>query len=1099
VGLSVAATTRVLAYYGSASGQTSTDPLTGLAIVGVTISGIGACDLLYDPPAITHPNVTIDPKLQILNRYATTATASTADAFVRNPSSGARAQDFQAVIGDSGYIEVRPIGLEASGSMTALDRARYRQPFDSVDMSWIYTTDFASTVKPTDSPVFTRNVVVRSYSSSAMITIDKDYVAGSIQVTRGGVPDYSFTANADTGVVTFANPPGPAEDIVVSYLRESSERKSGILVGALGGFWDLGAGRSAYAALGATWSIPGSSYSSGADSSPGSISLTAGEKNTTGPFKSDAAIAAQYSRDDSTGIYRIEGMESTSDYALSFRPADTNTSTFFTAMETAESDLVSNFPSQTNSFHRDGSTQKALEVTAGPTVSNTTPTPSPDAANYYKVEDTPTYPSYKTFSFYARLPPDATLSVSLDDGASPATTSVGMVIPPDGTRSFAWKRYALHYGNGDASVYVQDSEGASERVISLPGVSSTSPSITSTGSRLVISVSGLAAGEIAWVDEVLLQDSVGRTALLFQGVASYDNPDLKLGSGRLPILSNISAEAFAQGALNDASYASGGGSVKATLGFLGLGLHAKTVVSDAGATFSGGHSLELPAAGFPVQLKDDFDYDPATGAFGRLDSLAIQGGNIASLSLKQSSAWTPATSLLDASSEQGMLVQDWEGSLSLGPSIATFGLSADNRTLPTSSPSSSGSGNDYAAAWLGSFEYALPAFESQSDLREAKATVSVKGLDAKEYLSASLGESTTPAASSSGTRADTASLRLAAPFPAFGLSLEPYYSRSLTEQQNGVAQDIVGDAQAALDDMAALPFLYRGIPFAEIFSPGTAADFQAETSPGGASLPAVNYTAEAGLNLAREYGSHWYDLLAPSALSVAYGRNLVRATDTVTDATLLTGSAKIAAVNVFGAMGAHSLGLPFDSDEYLSTIQANLSEPRDGSAPSLNLTYHGLATFYAGQSDRLDVESKASIAELPSSVNWSASLSLALSRRLLRNWLLDLYSAAMKPAQSKADDGGQGSSIALHYLDDLAKREPNIRSTWTLVGGLSGVQSDATAYQPGWELSEAYEAKLTVPERLTLKLDATLNQSLTDSTQVFDLGFVLSINAIISF
>jgi hypothetical protein len=217
-------------------------------------------------------------------------------------------------------------------------------------------------------------------------------------------------------------------------------------------------------------------------------------------------------------------------------------------------------------------------------------------------------------------------------------------------------------------------------------------------------------------------------------------------------------------------------------------------------------------------------------------------------------------------------------------------------------------------------------------------------------------------------------------------------------------------------------------------------------------------------------------------------------------------SAKIAAINVFGAMGAFPLGLPFDSDEYLTTLQADLTEPRDGSASSLNLLYHGLATIYAGQSDRFDAESKLSIADLPSSRTWSCSLSLALSRKLARHWLLDLYSLAIKQDAAKAEgDGteaesdGTKASIASLYISDLKTREPTMRSTWTLVGGLSGVESDATAYQPGWSLSEAYEAKLTVPERLTFKVDASLEQSLDASTQVFTMGLVLSLNAVISF
>ena len=110
-----------------------------------------------------------------------------------------------------------------------------------------------------------------------------------------------------------------------------------------------------------------------------------------------------------------------------------------------------------------------------------------------------------------------------------------------------------------------------------------------------------------------------------------------------------------------------------------------------------------------------------------------------------------------------------------------------------------------------------------------------------------------------------------------------------------------------------------------------------------------------------------------------------------------------------------------------------------------------------------------------------------------------MYSLAIRPAAPKSEWEGKSASVASAYLGDLSTREVNIRNTWTLVGGLAGVRSDAASYLPGWSLSEAYETKLTVPERLTLKVDATLSQSLDAASRVFSLGFVLSLNAVISF
>jgi hypothetical protein len=498
--LTVPAATRVVAYYAG----------SGVDTDAVTITGVGACDLLYVPPPVPATGK-LEPKLQILNRYAATASPISAEAFVRNPASGLRDSDFKARIDPAGFVEVTR--NDADSPSGGLD---YRQPFASssyADMAWIYTTDFSVGVNTGPAPVFTRTVVVRSFSASATITIDKDFVAGSIEVTRDGLPSYSFSVNADTAVVTLAPPPSAAEEIGISYMKESSERKSGNLAGALGGFWDLGEGQNAWAALGASWSVPGSSFATNARPSPGSVNLTVGERDVQGAFTHNAAIAARYSRDDSTGTYRIEGMEVLGGYSTDFLP-DSNTSLAgCSSVETAETQLSSLFPSLMYSLHADGAVQKALKIAAG-LVAPTQP------VVYYKVEATPPYASFKTLDFFAKFSSSVGLSLTLDDGA-PSLNSSAQISLPAGSGNGAWRRYMFHYGNGDVKVYVQDSEGSAPTLLATttPPVA---PSISSTGSRLVITLTGLAASETAWVDEVLLEESVGRAAMLFQGQVVYD-------------------------------------------------------------------------------------------------------------------------------------------------------------------------------------------------------------------------------------------------------------------------------------------------------------------------------------------------------------------------------------------------------------------------------------------------------------------------------------------------------------------------------------------------------------------------------------------------
>jgi len=407
-------------------------------------------------------------------------------------------------------------------------------------------------------------------------------------------------------------------------------------------------------------------------------------------------------------------------------------------------------------------------------------------------------------------------------------------------------------------------------------------------------------------------------------------------------------------------------------------------------------------------------------------------------------------------------------------------------------------GAGYGSAWIGAFEYVLPAYESDAVSRETKASLSIKGPSAKEYLSVSLGESAEPNASVAGIRRDSASIRMALPLETAGISIVPYYSRSWVDQRTGSTGGLVQDAQAALGDFSGLPLLYQGIPFVELASSTTASDFSSQSMPSGYALPAANFTPETGLALSREYGSRWYDLVAPSALAFSYGRALSRTADQVTDAGIWSTTAKFASINLFGSMGAYPLGLPFDSDEYLSTLQTRIQTPHDGAITGFDLQFHGLASLYSGQSDKVDSDSKLSFTKTPGGLNWSCSLMLSLSRRLRRHWLMDLYSLAVKPA---VPDSGKAetASLASHYLSDLATRDPILRSAVSVTGGLSGYSSDTSNYLPGWVFAESYEAKLTVPERLTLKVNASLGQSLIASTQVLTLGFQVGLTAVISF
>lgn len=1071
IALKVAAKTRVAAFY-PGSGEDSSN--------NVALAGVGDCDLLYEPP----PDPTtgsISPRLQILCRYALVADPASSDAYVLDAASGQRDTQYEARIDPSGYVEV--IRGDTVLTNVPSDRETYRRPFEG-DMSWLYTTDFSDPTILGYAPVFTKRIVIRKFSPASSISIDKDAIAGSVEIRRNGVQDFAFTVDTDNSIVKLASPPSLAEEIEVSYMRESSQRRSGMLSAALGGFWKLAEGSEAWAALGTSWSVPGTSYSADGETSSGRVTLTAGAKTTGELLSQRAAFAAVYTRADATGRYRVEGMEGSGAYASSLRPAS---GTDYAIVETKEDELGGVFPDLVRDLHRDGSVQQALRIEAGASASA--------SATFEKIIDAPPFESFKTFSFYARIPQYAELGLSIDNGAGSEAISI-MHIP--GTADGSWRRYILRYGSGDARVYVQADEDSPELPMTEP---ITHVDLLRRASRIVISVSGLGSGQTVWIDEICLEDSIGNFAAIGQAALDYANPKLRLGRGDLPLLSGLTLSLDAQGSVSDDSYASGGLNVKTNLGFLGLGVNARGAVASAsGSSLRGGHELVLPSVRFPLKLSDSFDYDPASGSFGRQDSLSASFAPAFAAELRQKTAWTAPASLL----AEGLWVQEWSASMSLAGGLAKLGLEASNRATPAGSIDA-GRAGDYASAWIGSFAYALPALEEESDRRSFSLSLGISGKKADQKIaSISIGGSAEPRAGEEGIRRNLSSIRLGLPMEAKSFSISPYYQRAWKDKRSGAASGLVGDAALAFSDFGALPAFYAGIPFAEMLMESSAADFAAQTADPSSGIEEALLSSEAGVGISRELGSSWGDFFLPSALSLACRRELSRSSDQIGDRLVAEVSGKWTAVNVFGALGSNPAGLGFDSDEYLGILKASFAFPRGSGLSETSINSQFLGTIYAGASVRLDVDNTIVVKSAPSSGSWSELLKLTYSKKVSRHLLLDAYRLAVPEAEkpqvdSIPDHKTPVTSVASSYLAGLAGLKPTARSIYSISVGIDGISGDATGTRLGFSVAESYEARVTVPERVTLKAIASFAQRKEAASGTLSLGFELSLGAVISF
>jgi hypothetical protein len=1070
IALSLAATSRVIAYYAG----------SGSASSSVTLGSGKVCALLYDP-ALRPAAAARDT--EILCRYAMTG-GEGVKAFVRDLSSGLKDSNYEVRVDSSGYAEV------TRGSVTDPTNAIYRRPFDG-DMSYLYTTDFTSdSGDKTYSPNLSKAIVVRRYLPVSQISIDTDVIEGSVEVTRNGVSDYAFTVDAKGGVLTLATEPGLDEEIVVTYLRESSERSSGSIAAGLGGVFDLGDKRSAWAALGLRWSVPGTSYASAGVSNPGTLTLTAGEKDAEGAFQQNAAIAGTWKTDEAAGRYRVEGMENQGSYATSFRLLTATTD--YTITQPVETGLASAFPTLESSLHSDGTSQRALKIAADSTITTT-------AIDLVEtLSDAPTISDFKTFAFFARRSGigSASLTVTIDTGNS-SSRALSVTVPST-VLSTSWQRYIFKYGSTESILYKQNVEDADLETV---GSSVYYDSKVSDAARLTISLTGALADEVVWVDEVCLEDSTGQASLLFSGGASYKNADFSLGTSRLTLLKGIEASANSSMGLSESSYASGGLSAATSLGPLKVSANMRGSASSSAASLRGGHSISLPASTFPLSFADSFDMNTQAGSFGREDRLALAGDRAFSLALDSTTTWYP-------SSDEGLLDQAWSGSLSLADGRLALALSALNSAEPAFLDAL---GSGYFDSWIGGFAYLLPAAEDSSDRREVTASLTGALSPGKNILSLKASVVGEPQ-DATPLRDESLTARLSLPLSiGKGFLLSPYYQRYWLERrlaQGAAGTGLVDVASLSLSDLSASASpLLSSVPFVE-FSDSSVYEAFSSYTAGLSDLSTATYAPSLGLLVSRSYGSSWYDLVLPSALSAAYKRSLLRSSDdSLSDANGLEMKASFGAINLFGSMGAYPLLPGVESDEYSSTIQGTVSLVSGESEFRSDLILQNSATLYGnGNRDSFTLDQRFSLTTLPSSTAWSESLSLGLSLLRARSWLLDLYRLALRgvalpspvPDPTSPVPAGK-ATIVSSFLSELAGATPVSRTIFSLSAALDSTESDAEAQALGFDIAENLEWKITVPERLTVSVKPSLVQKRDADSGDLTMGGALTIAATVSF
>ena len=294
-----------LSFYPQPGGGSSTPAI-------ISIEGISSL-VIYEPG-------TFSP-FERQNRYLAPS-STTQDAALFFLSSGERLSDYELLPAISFFLDnslytlsgdAGTMGIYEIVSINAGGRDR-RDP----ESSWPLADIHPELYLPGSAP-YTGDIRIRytNYGTAGAFTIGTDVIPGSVQVFRGGIQDSQISYNPGTGIVSLSTPVGFNEVIRISYLKRSDERRLGSLVAGAGLVYTPEENPfSAEVALGLRWNISQEAYTEEGAASPGTVGLGARTSWNYNNFSANLSLGLAFDQPDTTGLYRIAGMDGNSELIL---------------------------------------------------------------------------------------------------------------------------------------------------------------------------------------------------------------------------------------------------------------------------------------------------------------------------------------------------------------------------------------------------------------------------------------------------------------------------------------------------------------------------------------------------------------------------------------------------------------------------------------------------------------------------------------------------------------------------------------------------------------------------------------------------------------
>lgn len=281
----------------------------------LSIGGIPAL-VIYEPG-------TFSP-FERQSRYRSPSAASE-DAALVHPSSGERIDGFTLFPADSFLALDLPLyTLTGENSLRGIfELARDRQSADRRALTgmWPLTGGgvFCPEIYLPGRPVFTEDISLRftNYGPAGAYAIGTDVIPGSVQVYRAGIPDSRISYDAGSGTVRLGTPAGFNEVLRITYLKRSEERRLGSLAAGLGLTYKPEKNPfSAEAAIGVRWNVSQEAYTEEGAASPGTAGFGGRVSWNYDRLKASAAVGLGFEQPDTTGLYRVAGMEGKSELVM---------------------------------------------------------------------------------------------------------------------------------------------------------------------------------------------------------------------------------------------------------------------------------------------------------------------------------------------------------------------------------------------------------------------------------------------------------------------------------------------------------------------------------------------------------------------------------------------------------------------------------------------------------------------------------------------------------------------------------------------------------------------------------------------------------------